>query len=179
MKLKTHPTSWFGLAACAVLGAVVPLSAWADNPAAGDKQVYKCPGNLYTDSLSAKEAAAKGCKTLEGAPITVLQSAPRREPKDSKEAKGSGGKDAKVDPGDQRARDSDARRILEAELKKEEDALAALKKNYNNGEPERQGDEKNYQKYADRVAEMKAALARKEADVEALKRELAKLPAAQ
>lgn len=176
MKLNTPSTRWLGLIACFAFGAVAPLAAWAENAAAGDKQVYKCPGNLYTDSLSAKEAAAKGCKTLEGAPITVLQSAPRRDPKDGKSA--SGGKEAKVDPGDQRARDSDARRILEAELRKEEDALAALKKAYNNGEPERQGDEKNYQKYADRVAEMKAAVARKEADVEALKRELAKLPAA-
>jgi hypothetical protein len=173
MKLKTHSTYRLGLLVCAMLGTSVPLRAWAENAAAGDKQVYKCPGNLYTDSLSAKEAAAKGCKTLEGAPITVLQSVPRRDGKAA-----SGNKEAKIDPGDQRARDSDARRILEAELKKEEDALAALKKAYNNGEPERQGDEKNYQKYADRVAEMKAAIARKEADIEALKRELAKLPAA-
>ena len=38
------------------------------------QQVYRCPGNLYTDALSPKEAAAKGCKTLDGAPITVIQS---------------------------------------------------------------------------------------------------------
>lgn len=171
MKLKTRPTRWFGWAACAVAVASIGQGAFAQ--AAGDKQVYRCPGNLYTDSLSAKEAAAKGCKTLEGAPITVLQAPPRA----SKEGK-SGNKEAKVDPNDQRSRDSDARRILEDELRKEQDALAALKKEYNNGEPERQGDERNYQKYLDRVAEMKAALARKEADVEALKRELAKLPQA-
>ena len=44
------------------------------------------------------------------------------------------------------------------------------------GKPERRGDERNYQKYIDRVAEMKAALARKESDVAAIKREIAKLP---
>ena len=69
------------------------------------------------------------------------------------------------------------RRILEAELKKEEEQLAALQKEYNNGEPERLGDERNYQKYLDRVAALKAALARKESDVAALRRELAKQPA--
>ena len=84
--------------------------------------------------------------------------------------------DAKVDPAQQRARDGDARRILESELSKEEDKLAQLQKEYNGGEPERRGDERNYQKYLDRTAEMKAAITRKESDIAAIKRELAKLP---
>jgi hypothetical protein len=139
---------------------------------AQDKPVYRCPGNLYTDSLSAKEARDKGCKTLEGAPITVIQSqVPRGSSARAAPAAASG---EKVGAEDQKARDSDARRILEAELKKEEDALAALRKAYNEGQPERRGDERNYQKYLDRVEEMKAELARKEADVAALKRELGK-----
>ena len=83
--------------------------------------------------------------------------------------------DAKVDPNDQRARDTDSRRILEAELKKEEDQLAVMQKEYNNGEPERRGEERNYQKYIDRVADMKAAIARKESDIAAIKRELTKV----
>ncbi|MCU0774086.1 MAG: hypothetical protein MUC74_06145, partial [Ideonella sp.] len=65
----------------------------------------------------------------------------------------------------------------EAELRKEEERLATLLREYNNGEPERRGDERNYRKYLDRVAEMKAGIARKEADIAAIKRELAKLPA--
>ena len=40
---------------------------------------------------------------------------------------------------------------------------------------ERRGDERNYQKYLDRVNDMKAALTRKEADVASIKRELSKL----
>jgi PAS domain-containing protein len=43
-----------------------------------------------------------------------------------------------------------------------------MQKDYNNGEPERRGDERNYQRYLDRVAEMKAAITRKEADIAAL-----------
>lgn len=151
--------------ACALAAST---SAWAQ-----DKPVYRCPGNLYTDSLSAKEARDKGCKTLEGAPITVIQS---QVPRGSA-ARSGGGVAApreKVGAEDQKARDSDARRILDAELKKEEEALAALRKEYNNGQPERRGDERNYQKYLDRVEELKAAITRKEADVAALKRELSK-----
>lgn len=143
------------------------LMAWGSGSAyADDKPVFRCPGNLYTDALSAKEASDRGCKTLEGAPITVIQST---APRVSKPAAASG---EKVSSEDQKARDSDAKRILEAELRKEEEALAALQKEYNNGQPERRGDEKNAQKYNDRVAEMKAALTRKESDVAALRREL-------
>ena len=75
-----------------------------------------------------------------------------------------------------RARDSDARRILTDELKREEDRLVQLQAEFNNGEPERRGDERNYAKYQERVAEMKATIARKEGDIAALKREIAKLP---
>jgi hypothetical protein len=143
------------------------------------KTVYRCPGNpiLYTDSISAKEARDKGCRTLEGAPITVIQGPkPRTGPAPTTSSSATRPPETRVDPNDQRARDSDARRILESELRKEEGRLADLKKEYNNGEPERHGDERNYQKYLDRVADMKAEIARKESDVAAIKRELAKLP---
>jgi len=153
------------LACCALTTAT---ATWAQ-----DKPVYRCPGNLYTDSLSAKEARDKGCKTLEGAPITVIQSqVPRGNA--ARPTGASSGQGDKVGADDQKARDSDAKRILEAELKKEEDALAALRKEFNEGQPERRGDERNYQKYLDRVEELKAALTRKEADVAALRRELSK-----
>lgn len=142
-----------------------------------EREVYKCPGRLYTNEYSPKEAIAKGCKTLDDQPITIIQSY-RPPPKPSTGSK----TDVRNDPApsaEQKARDSDARRILEAELQKAQDELAAMKKDFNNGEPERRGDEKNYQKYIERVAEMKAAIARKEADIEALKREIAKMGAAQ
>lgn len=162
-------------------GFLAVLAAPALWPAAVFAQgatVYRCPGNVYTSSadISAKEAEAKGCKPLDGAPITVIQGARPRTGSPVPEASGPRPADAKVDPAQQRARDGDARRILESELKKEEEKLAQLQKDYNNGEPERRGDERNYQKYLDRVAEMKAAIARKESDIAAIKREIAKLP---
>jgi hypothetical protein len=160
------------LLSLAALAAAWPMGA------AAQATVYRCPGNVYTSSadISAKEADAKGCKPLEGAPITVIQGQRPRTGNAVPAASGPRPADAKVDPAQQRARDGDARRILESELKKEEDNLARLQKDYNNGEPERRGDERNYQKYLDRAAEMKAAITRKESDIAAIKRELAKLP---
>jgi hypothetical protein len=168
------------LRAWALSWVVVPL-AFAQQSA---REVYRCPGNpvLYTDSLTAKEARDRGCRTLEGAPITVVQgtrpkpaAAPVPAAAPAREGAAPTRPDERVSVAEQRARDSDARRILEGELRREQERLAALQKDFNNGEPERRGDERNYQKYIDRVAEMKAAIARKEADIAAIRRELSKL----
>ena len=84
----------------------------------------------------------------------------------------------RVDRDTQRSRDGDRRRILEDELKAEEDRLARLRTEYNNGEPEKLGPEtRNYQKYLDRVALLKASIARNEVDIEGLRRELSRLTA--
>lgn len=154
---------------CAALVLLWP----AANLHAQDKTVYRCPGPpvLYTDAMSPQDAKDKGCRAIEGTPITVV---PAIRPRPAASTARPG--EARVDPADQRARDSDARRILADELKREEERLAALRQEFNNGEPERRGDERNYQKYLDRVAEMRSAIQRKEGDVAALKRELGKLP---
>jgi hypothetical protein len=152
--------------------------AWAQ---AAERLVYRCPGPpvLYTDAITPQEAKERNCRTIEGVPVTVIQ-APRPRQTASAPAPAAAAAarpaDAKVDPAAQRARDSDARRILGDELRSEEQRLAEMRREFNNGEPERRGDERNFQRYLDRVAEMKAALARKESDVAALQRELAKLP---
>jgi hypothetical protein len=156
-----------------LLAAGLALAVTAAAPA--ETIVYKCPGPpvLYTDSISSQEAKTKGCTLIEGAPVTVMQ-APRPRPAASAASARNG--EGRVDPAEQRARDNDARRILADELRHEEERLAALNKEYNGGEPERRGDERNYQRYLDRVADLKAAIQRKESDIAALKRELGKLP---
>ena len=172
-----------GLAALAALaGASQP--AVAQSPASAGGAVYRCPGPpvLYTDALTPAEARDRNCRTIEGAPITVVQGNRPRAPAATGSAppptasNAPRPSDTRVDPAAQRARDSDARRILSEELRREEERLATMQKEFNNGEPERRGDERNYQRYIDRVAEMKAAIQRKESDVAAIKRELAKLP---
>jgi hypothetical protein len=154
--------------ACTLIGLAAAVPAFA----ADANVTYKCPGRIYSNTMSAKEAKDKGCTVLEGS-VTVIQGTKAR-PVPSAGASSPPG--SRIDPADQRARDSDARRILEAELKREEDRLAALQTEYNNGEPERRGDEKNYQKYQERTADLKAQLDRKTSDIAAIKRELAKLP---
>jgi hypothetical protein len=172
MHLQTIPfPSWRALLLACVLWPAAAAQAQ-------DKPVYRCPGPpvLYTDALSPQEARDKGCRTIEGAPVTIVPATKPRAPAAASGPAGRSGDGNRVDPSEQRARDSDARRILNEELRREEDKLAQLKRDFNNGEPERNGDERNYQKYLDRVAEMKAAIARKEADIAAIKREMGKLP---
>lgn len=156
-----------------------PPPAWAQDPA---RPVYRCPGPpvLYTDALTPQEARERNCRSIEGAPITVIQGRPRvatlpAPGQAAGAAPASRPTDTRVEAAAQRSRDSDARRILSEEVRREEERLAALMRDFNNGEPERRGDERNYQRYLDRVAEMKAAILRKEADIASIKRELGKL----
>ena len=176
--------------ACGLVALVTLVSAAhaQDSSSGATKPVYRCPGPpvLYTDALSPQDAKDQGCRTIEGAAITIVQTVVRARPAANGASGAAAGNPAaaaanrpgesRVDPAAQRARDTDARRILSEELKREEDRLAALLKDYNGGEPERRGDERNFAKYQDRVTELKAAVARKEADIAALKRELSKLP---
>lgn len=171
--MRSIPYHRLGLPCAFALALCIPQ---AHAQATGSSIVYRCPGNVYTSDreLNPRLAQEKGCKVIEGAPVTVVQG---QRPRPSAPASGAARPaDSRVDPADQRSRDGDARRILEAELRREEGKLADLQREYNNGEPDRRGDERNYQRYLDRVAEMKAAIARKEADVAAIRRELAKLP---
>jgi hypothetical protein len=157
-------------AAGAVLAlALGPLAA---GPAAAQGIYYQCPGNVFTNTISAKEADAKGCKSREAVQVTTI---PAPAPRARTAAAAPSGSASRVDAQEQKARDTDSRRILEDELRKAEGQLDALRKEYNNGEPERQGNEKNYQKYLDRVADLKASITRTEADVAAIKREIGKL----
>ena len=169
-------TPMFALVLLAVAGA----PAWAQS--SPGRPVYRCPGPpvLYTDALTPAEAKARDCRLIEGVPVTVIQGRPRPPavaPGASAPLNGAAPARApgsRVEPDAQRTRDAEARRILEAELRREEERLETLRKEYNNGEPERRGDERNYQRYLDRVAQLKAGIQRAEADIAALKRELAK-----
>jgi hypothetical protein len=134
----------------------------------GQDRIYRC-GNEYTNTVPSPQT--KGCKLLEGGNVTVVQGtrtaalAPVRSP-----AASSG---QRVDAAEQKARDSDAVQILESELKKAQERQLELQKEYNNGEPEKRADElRNAQKYLDRVAALKASLARNEADMAGIRREL-------
>ena len=146
-------------------------------------QIFRCPGNSYTNN--AAEAKVQGCKLIEGGNVTVVEgtrvngnNAAVRVAAAPGSSQAGGQPSQRIGAGDQRARDSDARVILEAELKKAEARQSELLKEYNNGEPEKLGPEtRNYQKYLDRVAELKASIARNENDIAGIRRELGRVPA--
>lgn len=149
----------------AVLGILLPAFA--------QERIYRC-GNEYTNDASV--AKARGCKVMEGGNITIVRGTSPQSSPNASTAPAAPRNGSRNDSPEQRARDSDARRILEAELRKAEDRLAQAQKAYANGQPEKEGIEsRNYQRYLDRVAELKAALNRAETDVNSLKRELARM----
>lgn len=138
------------------------------------ERIYRC-GNEYTNTPPS--ARKNGCKLVQSGNVTVVQGTRPAALAPARTATVPAG-GARVDVGDQKARDSDARQILEAELKKAETRHAELLKEYNNGEPDKIGGEaRNHQKYLDRVAELKTALARNESDIAGIRRELERMGA--
>ncbi|MDQ1834953.1 DUF4124 domain-containing protein [Massilia scottii] len=119
-----------------------------DNPKPGCKQL-DVPNNIPAPSGRKSNGPAK--------PVTTPTDFP------------------KVGDSEQRARDADRRQILNDELRAEEKKLAELKREYNKGEPERQGNEKNYAKYQERVQSMAENIARAEKNIEALRREISNI----
>lgn len=165
-----------------ILPGILLMSA--NYAAAQNKAVYRCPPvdkiTHFTDNKV--EADSKGCSLMTGGNVTVVQGTrvggaePVRvasvTPKASTPSN-SNNNSPRNDSAEQKTRDSDSRGILESELKKAEAKQAELLKEYNNGEPERNALEiKNPQRYADRVAELKANIARNDSDIAGIKREL-------
>jgi hypothetical protein len=81
----------------------------------------------------------------------------------------------RVDSDTQRKRDASRRNILQEELKSEQKALAEAKKALAEGEATRLGNERNYQKYLERVQGLKDAVQTHQKNVEAIQKELANL----
>ncbi len=121
--------------------------------------------------------ASKGCKKVDLPGITTIPGLPRKPAVVTAAARQSAAPAdfPKVDSGTQKARDNDRKQILLDEMKTEENKLAELRKEFNGGEPERRGDERNYAKYQDRVATMKDEVGRTEKNIDALRREIGNL----
>lgn len=163
-----------------ILIAATAPAAWAQD------RIYRC-GNEYTNN--AQQAKERGCKLVEGGNVTVVQGTRPAGAATAAPAAGTGAgagtapaasppSAPRVATNDQKARDADARAILESELRKAEARHAELVKEYNGGAPERNAlDLRNPQRYMERTAELKASVARSESDIAGIKREIARLPA--
>ena len=165
---KFYPTLAVLAACCSTLIAT--------SAAAQDNRIYRCPNNEYTNQIKGRT----DCKRVEGGNITIVRGGmPPAAGAGTASGGGAAASAPRVDASAQRERDADAKAILESELRKAEARQADLQKSYNNGQPDKQGDEaRNYQKYLDRVAEMKAVVERNQADIDGIKRELTRLGSA-
>lgn len=136
--------------------------------------IYRC-GNEYTND--ANDAKAKGCKVVIGGNVTVIQATkPAVATPNKLNPVAASASMPRVESFEQKQRDADARAILEAELRKSEQRLDQLRREYNDGQPEKLAPEtKNYQKYLDRVTDLRNQVTRAENDVASVKRELARL----
>jgi hypothetical protein len=162
-------------------------AALAATPLLASSQIFRCESASGVPLY--QNAPGPGCKPLDLPSITTIP-APRQPagarpggpaPGSGAAAQGGTGTNAtaagfpRVDPAAQRTRDLDRRRILEDELKKEEARLGELRAEFNGGEPDRRGDERNYQKYLDRTQRLKEDIARSESSVSSLRREMGAL----
>lgn len=146
---------------------LVSLAALVGSGAYAQDRIYRC-GNEYTNIVT--RAQEKTCTLITTGNVTVV---PADKAPSAKIARPAVRQDAPA----QRAKDMEARTILEAELKKAQSQLAEIKQEYNGGEPEKMAIEtRNHQKYLDRKAELKARLDRTEADIASLRREIGRLP---
>jgi hypothetical protein len=138
--------------------------------------VYLCIGENGSKEYK-NIGATKGCKKVDLPGITTIAAPPRKPMLQTASAKASASPSEfpKVDNGMQKTRDNDRKQILLDEMKTEEQKLTDLQKEFNNGEPERKGDERNYAKYQERVATLKDDMDRTEKNIEALKREIGNL----
>lgn len=136
---------------------------------------------LCDDGHGSKEykntGATKGCKKIDLPGITTIPGLPRKPATVTAAVRpaSSPADFPKIDSQTQKTRDNDRRQILLDEMRTEEQKLSDLRKEFNNGEPERRGDERNYAKYQERVATLKDEVGRTEKNIDALKREIGNL----
>lgn len=145
------------------------------NLAHAQSEIFLCDdgkgGKTYQNT-----GASKGCKRVDLPGITTIPGLPRKPVTTTASRPATSPADfPKIDSSQQKTRDNDRRQILLDEMKTEEQKIADVRKEYNNGEPERRGDEKNYAKYQDRVANLKEEIGRSEKNIDALKREIGNL----
>lgn len=164
----------------AVLAGLLLLAAW---PVQAQAPIYRC-GNEYTNNPG--NAQARGCRLVEGGNLTIVEgvrpaaanAAPATSgaPSATPSRNGARTSGERVDGAEQRARDSDARLILDAELRRAEDRLSDLREEYNSGKPTPLASERsNPQRYEERVSDLKSRIERAEADVAGIKREMSRL----
>jgi len=149
---------------------------------------------LATASI-AGPARAETCKYVDEEGRVIYSNTPNNPPKDAKKVRcfsdpvakpaqaapesqpkpGASESFPKVDGQTQKKRDDERRRILETELANEQQQLEAARQKLAEQEAVRTGDERNYQRFLDRVQPFRDAVANHERNIEAISREISNL----
>ena len=163
------------IARCSLLPLLLLASAGAS------AQIYRCTDADGRKEYTDRQIRGKQCVLLELPNAAIPAPPPREAPRPRASVPATPRATAgpatfpRVDLTEQRARDADRRQILTDELNAEMQKLGELRREFNNGAPERRGDERNYARYQERVASLKDAIARSEQNVAALQREIANI----
>lgn len=160
--------------------AFISFAALAPASSAQSSDIFVCVGENGEKQFT-NTGSVKSCKRMDVQPILTVPAArlPATrsgvQPAVEQRASASPANFPRVDGETQRTRDGDRRRILEDELKGEEERLSKLKAEFNQGEPERRGDERNFALYRERTQRLQEDIARTENNVRALSREISLL----
>jgi hypothetical protein len=160
-----------------LLASLACTAAWAETCKYQDADGHV----IYSNTPNNPPKGAKKIRCFEdpkpAAPPPAAAEAPKdRDAAHQKPSAESRNKDLpKVDGETQKKRDDERRKILEAELVTEQDALEDAKKQLAEQEATRGGGEKNYQRYLDRVQPFRDAVTNHERNIESIKREIGSL----
>lgn len=147
------------------LCALILLATASATPASAE--VFKSVDS--SGRVTYSNVPSKNADKVELEPLNTM-SAPKRKPQVATPADFP-----KVDTETQKKRDDLRRKILVDELASEQRQLIEAKKALTEGEATRLGNERNYQKYLDRVQKLKDDVTMHEKNIEALQKELGKL----
>lgn len=132
--------------------------------------LYKCVDSSGVVLYTNQKGGGRNCSVLsQDKPLSTV--APPRQAARNPTPAGF----PRVSEDAQKGRDTDRRKILDQELAGEQQKLEQARKDLTEGEATRLGDERNYQKYLDRVQQLKDGVALHERNLEALRREIANL----
>lgn len=144
-------------------------------------KLYKCAnGNTVTYT----NKPTNGCVALDLEPLSTYStnkngdgssgSTPKTSTNKPTSTAPKGGYPS-VDANTQAGRDQGRRQILESELANEKKALATAQKALSDGQQVRQGTEKNYAKYQERIGKLQNAVTDRQKNVQAIQNEINRL----
>lgn len=140
------------------------ISAHADT-------LYKCNDDQGHTTYTNQKPSGKNCTIVSQDKAVSTFAAPVRPRANTPTPENF----PKVSSDVQKARDTDRRKILDEELATERRKLDEAKKTLSEQEATREGGEKNYQKYLDRLKPYQDQIQLHERNVEALQKEIGKL----